>query len=184
VPTRPTGVYPDSSGGWYYKARLPKDPITGRHEQITRRGFRTAVEAGKARRELIGKVDKGELRSAPTGITVSDLLDLYLDGLDADQRLSEKTRYDYRHSTEDYVRPHLGNLRLRDVTPDAILAEEERGRQAASRQGPLAEHGAACSVSTSRRLQIGHELRHDHDQPGSSNSSASSHTLDSKALEP
>jgi integrase len=126
VPTRPTGVYPDSSGGWYYKARLPKDPITGRHEQITRRGFRTAVEAGKARRELIGKVDKGELRSAPTGITVSDLLDLYLDGLDADQRLSEKTRYDYRHSTEDYVRPHLGNLRLRDVTPDAILAWQRK----------------------------------------------------------
>jgi hypothetical protein len=126
VPTRPTGVYPDSSGRWYFKARLPKDPINGRHEQITRRGFRTAVEAGKARRELIGKVDKGELRSAPHRITVSDLLNLHLVGLDADQRLSEKTRYDYRHSTEDFVRPHLGNMRLRDVTPEAILAWQRK----------------------------------------------------------
>jgi hypothetical protein len=30
---------------------------------------------------------------------VNDLLDLYLDGLDADERLSAKTRFDYRASS-------------------------------------------------------------------------------------
>ena len=42
-------------------------------------------------------------------MNMSELLDLYLDGLDADERLSAKTRYDYRHSTEDYIRPYLGD---------------------------------------------------------------------------
>lgn len=122
MPAKPPGVYPDGRGGWYLKLRLPPDPVSGRREQITKRGFRTAAEAGRARRELVEKMDRGQLRSAPPGTTVSDLLDLYLDGLDADGRLSAKTRFDYRHSAEDYVRPHLGHLRLREVTPEVILA--------------------------------------------------------------
>jgi integrase len=126
MPKRPSGVYPDGKGGWYFKVRLDRDPVTGRREQLTRRGFRTAAEAGRARRELVEKVDRGQLRSTPAGTTVSALLDLYLDGLDADGRLSEKTRFDYRHSANDYVRPHLGHLRVRDVTPEVILAWQRK----------------------------------------------------------
>jgi integrase len=126
MPAKPTGVYADGRGGWYLKLRLAPDPVTGRREQITKRGFRTAAEAGRARRELVEKMDRGQLRSTPAGTTVSDLLDLYLDGLDADGRLSEKTRFDYRHSAEDYVRPHLGHLRLREVTPEVILAWQRK----------------------------------------------------------
>ena len=59
-------------------------------------------------------------------MTVDELLDLYLDGLDADRRLSEKTRFDYRHLADDYVRPHLGHLRVRDVTPEVILAWQRK----------------------------------------------------------
>ncbi len=70
----------------------------------------------------MGQVDRGQLRVTPGATTVSQLMDLYLDGLDADQRLSPKTRFDYRHSTNDYIRPHLGAMRVRDVTPEVILA--------------------------------------------------------------
>jgi integrase len=59
-------------------------------------------------------------------MTVDELLDLYLDGLDADGRLSDKTRFDYRHSADDYVRPHLGRRRVRDVTPEVILAWQRK----------------------------------------------------------
>jgi hypothetical protein len=55
-------------------------------------------------------------------MTVNQLLDLYLDGIDADGRLSAKTRFDYRHYADDYVRLHLGTKPARDVTPDAVLA--------------------------------------------------------------
>ena len=77
--------------------------MTGRREQLTRRGFRTATEAGVARRELVAQVDRGQLKPGARGTTVNQLLDLYLDGLDADCRLSAKTRFDYRHLADDYV---------------------------------------------------------------------------------
>jgi hypothetical protein len=54
--------------------------------RVTRRGFGTAAEAGKVRRELLGKVDRGELEPVAGGMSVDELLDLYLDGLDADGR--------------------------------------------------------------------------------------------------
>jgi hypothetical protein len=59
VPTKPEGVYQDGRGGWYVKASLGRDPLTGRREHLTRRGFRTATEAGRARRNLQALVDRG-----------------------------------------------------------------------------------------------------------------------------
>jgi len=113
VPAKPAGVYADGQGGWYLKVTLGRDPLTGRREQITKRGFRTAGAAGAARRELLGQVDRGQLRPTPGATTLNQLMDLYLDGIDADGRLSAKTRFDYRHSTDDYIRPHLGTRRVR-----------------------------------------------------------------------
>jgi len=122
VPARPEGVYQDGRGGWYVKVSLGRDPLTGRREQLTRRGFRTATEAGKARRELLAQVDRGAVKARPGATTVDELMDLYLDGIDADGRLSAKTRYDYRHSTDDYIRGRLGNKRVRDITSETVLA--------------------------------------------------------------
>ena len=122
MPARPEGVYQDARGGWYFKVTLGRNPLTGRRAQVTRRGFRTATEAGRARREVVGRVDAGLVRPSSTVITVNELLDLYLDGLDADERLSAKTRFDYRHYAQDYVRPLLGGKKVRDLTPEAVVA--------------------------------------------------------------
>src|ERR1700674_2623921 len=121
MPTKPLGVYGDGRGGWYFKVTLGRDPLTGRRGQITRRGFRTASEAGRARREVVAKAEAGLIRHTPGGLTVDDLLDLYLDGIDADQQLSAKTRHDYRVYAETYVRRLIGPLKVRDVTPEVIL---------------------------------------------------------------
>jgi len=119
-------VYADDRGQWYFKVSLGEDALTGRREQITRRGYATASEAAKARRELIGKLDSGLVKPSAGVLTVNELLDLYLDGLDADQRLSPKTRHDYRVYAQTYVRKPLGNRKVRDVTPDVILAWQRR----------------------------------------------------------
>ncbi len=126
MPARPEGVYADSRGQWYFKVSLGKDGLTGRREQITRRGYATASEAAKARRELIGKLDAGLVKPGAVALTVNELLDLYLDGLDADQRLSPKTRHDYRVYAQTYVRKPLGNRKVRDVTPELILTWQRR----------------------------------------------------------
>ncbi|MBA2638501.1 MAG: site-specific integrase [Nocardioidaceae bacterium] len=122
MPARPVGVYRDGAGGWYFKVNVGRDPLTGRRTQVTRRGFPSAAAAGRARREAVGKVDGGVLRASSSVLTVDELLDLYLDGLDADARLSAKTRFDYRHNAQSYVRPLLGARKVRDVTADVVVA--------------------------------------------------------------
>ncbi|MGH9068873.1 MAG: hypothetical protein ACRD0J_15490, partial [Acidimicrobiales bacterium] len=59
--------------------------------------------------------------------------------IDADQRLSPKTCFDYRHYTDFYVRPLLGDRRVRDVGPEVLIAWQRQLAQGGGRQGaPLA----------------------------------------------
>jgi integrase len=125
MPARPEGVYADGKGGWYFKATLGRDPLTGKRSQVTRRGFRTAADAGRARQELLSG-DRRTPRPSAVGMTLDKLLDLYLDGLDAAERLSVKTRFDYRKNAEAYVRPLLGDRRVRDITPETLLEWQRR----------------------------------------------------------
>ena len=45
MPARPRGVYQDSRGKWYFKVTVGQDPLTGKRDQVTRRGFATMAEA-------------------------------------------------------------------------------------------------------------------------------------------
>ena len=121
------GVYQDAKGRWYFKVWLGRDPLTGRQVQVTKRGFATAADAARARRkELDDTEDRPSAPSLPASLTVDDLLDLHLDGLDADERLSAKTRFDYRINAKSYVRPWLGKKRVRDLTPEVIVAWQRK----------------------------------------------------------
>ncbi|HZA85642.1 MAG TPA: Arm DNA-binding domain-containing protein [Acidimicrobiales bacterium] len=50
---RPEGVYTDARGRWDFKATVGRDPLTGKRLQVTKRGFRTAAEADRARQQLL-----------------------------------------------------------------------------------------------------------------------------------
>lgn len=123
------GVYRAGNGSWYFKASLGRDPLTGKRIQLTKRGFVTASDAARARREALEAADDGSVRSIGGGLTVDELLDLYLDGIDADGRLSAKTRFDYRRNADAYVRPWLGKRRVRELTPEVILAWQRELRE-------------------------------------------------------
>ncbi len=126
MPQRPEGVYQDQSGQWYFKVTIGRDALSGRRDQVTRRGFRTAAEAAKARRELVAKADAGLIRPSRAGLTLDELLDLYLDGIDADRRLSAKTCHDYRVYAATYVRPLLGKAKVRDVTAEVVMSWQRK----------------------------------------------------------
>ncbi len=137
------GVCPDSGDGWYLRAKGGRDPLTGRRIQVTKRGFRTAGDAGRARTELLASANGASVvvaRRSASPLTVGELLDRYLDGLDADGRLSAKTRFDYRKNANVYVRPILGDRPVRDITPEVVLAwQRSLARNGGSRTGkPLA----------------------------------------------
>ena len=53
MPPRPEGVYADGKDRWYLKATLGRDAQTGKRLQVTKRGFRTAAEAARARKQLL-----------------------------------------------------------------------------------------------------------------------------------
>ena len=65
MPARPPGVYQDAKGKWYFKVTVGHDPLTGKRNQITRRGFRTMAEAARERREVLAKVDRGSSLPLP-----------------------------------------------------------------------------------------------------------------------
>jgi integrase len=89
-------------------------------------GFRTAAEAASARREIVVKASAGLIKPSRAGLTVSELLDQYLDGIDADRKLSAKTCHDYRVFADVYIRPYLGAHRVRDVTSEVIVAWQRK----------------------------------------------------------
>ena len=75
MPARPEGVYQDGRGGWYFKVTVGRDPLTGKRDQITKRGFRTAAEAGRERRNVLDKIDRGKLKPSSAGLTLNGLLE-------------------------------------------------------------------------------------------------------------
>jgi hypothetical protein len=78
MPKRETGVYPDSNGGYYWKANAGLDPFTGKARQVLRRGYKTARDAAAARRAFMAERDAGRLPTAPRQLTVHDLGQEYL----------------------------------------------------------------------------------------------------------
>lgn len=148
MPTKPQGVYADGRGGWYFKLTLGADPLTGKRVQITKRGYRTAAEANRDRRELLAKVDAGQVRSSSKLLTVNELLDLYLDGLDADARLAPKTRFDYRNFADSYIRPLIGSRKVRDITPQVVVAWQRN-----LMKGGGVKNGKALASATVRRAR-------------------------------
>jgi integrase len=121
------GVYQDGRGRWYFKVWLGRDPVTGQQRQMTKRGFSSAAEAARARRKALDAADDlPRSSSLDPALTVDDLLDVFLDGLDADGKLSAKTRFDYRANAEAYVRPWLGKMPVREVTAETVLTWQRR----------------------------------------------------------
>jgi hypothetical protein len=78
MPARPQGVYQDKRGNWYFEATIGSDPLTGKRDQITKRGYCTMAEAARERREVLAKIDRGQLAHSPAGLKLNELLDLYL----------------------------------------------------------------------------------------------------------
>lgn len=140
-----TGVYRAANGSWYFKATVGADRITGKRVQVTKRGYPTAADAALARKQVLDGVGTGDFAVVSGSLTVDEQLDLYLDGIDADQRLAPKPRHDYRSHADAYVRPLLGSCKVRDLGPETVLAWQ---RDLASGVGTA--RGKALSPNTVR----------------------------------
>ena len=56
----------------------------------------------------------------PSGLTVAELVEQFLDDAEAAERLSPKTLFDYRHYLEDYIRPWIGDRLVHEFDAEAV----------------------------------------------------------------
>jgi integrase len=116
-------------GSWSYVADAGRDPATGKRRQVKQGGFATKVEAEAALAKLIDQSSKG-LVSHDDRLHLGVFLDQWLAGKVANG-LRPTTERSYRQHIQDYIKPTIGHVRLRDLRGthvEAVLAAVQQPR--------------------------------------------------------
>ncbi len=108
---------PKKHGTWYYVADLGEDR-DGRRRQQKKGGFPTQDEASTALAALVTRVSVGQYHHDERK-TLADYLAEWIDDKVAGG-LRPTTERTYRHHIRDYLVPHLGKIRLRDLRPGHV----------------------------------------------------------------
>ena len=106
-------------GAWYYVADLGEDR-NGRRRQQKKGGFSTQGEASTALAALVTQVSSGQ-HNHDERKTLRDYLAEWIEAK-VDEGLRPTTERAYRHHIRDYLVPHLGSVRLRDLRPGHVSA--------------------------------------------------------------
>jgi integrase len=109
---------PLGSGTWRLRAYVGRDPVTDRPIQEFRTFKGTETAARKALAALVTEVESG--RFSRHRATVGDLLDKWLEHIEAVGKARPKTVYEYRRKIEGRIRPALGHVRLDRLEPDSL----------------------------------------------------------------
>jgi integrase len=122
---------------WNFVVDLGPDPITGKRRQKRCGGFKTKAEGERERNRLLGQVVDGTLHTSSARTLADFLLEEWLRG--KRQFVSESSARTYTETLTYYVLPHIGEIRLSDLSAGQIqrlyarLAESGRKRDS----GPL-----------------------------------------------
>lgn len=127
----------EKCGSWVYVLDTGRGG-DGKRRQERRSGFRTQTEAEGALNAAMAAVSAGTY-AHDNGTTVGEWLDQWLEDKRA-AGLRPTTARSYGQHIRDYLRPHLGHLRLRDVRPQHTAGMVR------------ALHGSGMSGATTRRV--------------------------------
>ncbi len=100
-------------GVWELRVRLGRDPLTGKHRQMSRTFRGTERQASKALARLMTNSPEGSYVGGNK--TVKDLLDRWIEHLEARGR-TPKTIDGYRSIARARLEPALGTIKLRQLT--------------------------------------------------------------------
>lgn len=118
MPRHGPGVYKAKNGTWFFKVNVKA--VDGRRIQTSRRGFATATDARRAKRQLLDELESQVSTDERSAISVRDLVEQYLDEAETLGRLAPKTLFDYRNYSTSYIYPHLGDRQASEVTPEIV----------------------------------------------------------------
>lgn len=105
-------------GSWWFNVLADRDPITQKRKQVARGGFKTKRDAETALADLVTQIRTGVFTD-DKGATVSEWLDTWLARKEKNG-LRPATVKIYRQHIDDYLKPSLGTLRLRDIRPGHV----------------------------------------------------------------
>ncbi|NNU28464.1 tyrosine-type recombinase/integrase [Isoptericola sediminis] len=100
---------------WSYLIETPA-AAGGKRRQFTKSGFASKTEAKRAREEALVEHRAGRV-DVDRKITVTDYLNRWIDGKEAAGSVRPSTVRGYRDVIGKFVAPHIGNVRLVDMTP-------------------------------------------------------------------
>lgn len=108
-------------GTWGFQIDVAPTPGSGKERQrIKRNGFKTKTEAKAARTAIEGKGSTAATRRMPNErLTVGDWLDRWIAGR---RKIRRATRVSYQGHIDNYLKPYLGGIKLRDLGSHHISA--------------------------------------------------------------
>jgi integrase len=152
---RPVKHCRKAHGSWSFVIDAGYDPATGRRRQTRRSGYRTSDEANEAMTRELAAMDAGTWAD-DHGLQLAAWLDQWLDEF-AQRSRSPKTLALYRGHADNFWRPELGRVRLRDLRRGHVeaaltklTAPQTMGRRPGN-SGSFAEVRAATTVDGYRR---------------------------------
>lgn len=137
---------------WEFSVELPAGR-DGKRRQVTKGGYVTAAEAAEARAEVLRQHRAGTLPDAARRkVRTADYLAEWLDGKVSAGRLRATTAKSYQQHADDYLVPHLGDVRLVDLRPEHIEGMFRAVREDRDRRGlqPLSAATEARILATLR----------------------------------
>lgn len=109
-----------TDGTYGFRVDLGTDPVTGKRRQARRVGIKTQRAAADELRTLEVQALNGNVGLSDSGQTVADYLALWLDALRPS--VEPNTADGYGDAIRNWIVPHIGDVRLRDVTPLMLQA--------------------------------------------------------------
>ena len=116
-----------AAGKWYFKVTVGHDPLTGKRDQITRRGFADHGRGGPGTPRGPGQGRPGPARSVFRPVSRSTSSSTSTSTASTPIRTWRSRPVSTTGSTRmDYIRPYIGDRRVHDVTPEVILAWQRK----------------------------------------------------------
>ncbi|HST53503.1 MAG TPA: site-specific integrase [Pyrinomonadaceae bacterium] len=107
-----------SCRSWGVRVPLKERGMNGRHATHYETFYGTEIQAEKRKEKLLAQVEAG-LLFRPAPLTVDSLLDEWLEQKRREGK-RHATIYAYTDTAKIYVRPFVGRLRLKELTPVAV----------------------------------------------------------------
>lgn len=120
-------------GSWWLNVLADRDPATNKRKQVARGGFKSKRDAETALADLVTQMRSGTWTD-DKGTTVAAWLDVWLERKEKNG-LRPASVSVYRQHIQDYLKPNLGSLRLRDLRPGHVADMLDRLQDAEGKKG-------------------------------------------------